>query len=556
MPDSNVTRRFPPTRLATLPLRAAPQQADWYIDAQGVGDDRNDGKTPATALATLTEWSMRIGQQVIAVAMTVHVLSDLFSDDTPMGPVNVEGGASLQIVGTPVIIDHPTWTSIDAVGTPATNTPWRAKAGIAGTWTDAITAGQRVKVTEAGPNLGAIVWPVLDLGASVARFSWPMTADPTLGPFGQSQSALTLNDAIELQQLPKLSSFALVVNTSGAGVFQIVDCHIEGGSFDAQEGNSEFYGCQLEGAVSTRGGAYVNCGSIAPQAHPTGPAVYIFGGAIIGGLSFAGGGFVVIDQDLMIQGGNVAFFGPAENIIAAVQIFDWTTQGGVQIWQGVQVDTFAFLGTRRVWGSTASVVNAWRVEPGSFAQYDVDTSGLTLTSGGSNVAIGDPAEVGTYADLPLVCSPAPEIHVVAANETNATTVLANSVYLVQRAPPGKTIVLRLILQMTTAIGNGVKIGMTGPAGATGSVIVYSLANATGTAAVFALGAGAAAFTGLTVYQFEVEAIVTVGATAGNITLQFSQNAAVGGVPATLLAQSFEVAQRSAPPDQAAGMILL
>lgn len=390
----------------TPPSPAAVLQADWYIDPIN-GSDTNDGKTPATALATLTEWTYRIGLQTIEIPlMTVHVLNDLLSGDTPMGPINLIGGAGLTIEGIASPVVSGVFSAVTAAN-PATNTPWSATAAPI-VWGPHIAAGRRIKMI-AGASVNAVAWPVLDLGGNAARFSWPADADPAAGPFGQSQRTLT-TDAFDVEDMTSLGDFALRVNSQPTSVYTIVDCKMTGGTFDADNGGgqSSLYGCQMGGSTSLKGANYVNCGSTSSYVHAYGAAVSMLAGSVNGDLVFSGGPFSIVDQDFLVQSGNVQVFGPGELIFAAMAVFDWALgsggSGGIQLWQGVQAQSFDFLvGVKRIWGTTANVgTSGFRIESGSYFEYNTNTTGLTITGVAGDVVIGSGGPVKAYAALPYV----------------------------------------------------------------------------------------------------------------------------------------------------------
>ena len=90
----------------------AARQAIWYIDPTS-GNDAADGNTPGTALRTLDELLARIGEQTIAIAITVTILGDLPGRNTSDWPggnytirLNTEGTASgITFIGGTTVVD-------------------------------------------------------------------------------------------------------------------------------------------------------------------------------------------------------------------------------------------------------------------------------------------------------------------------------------------------------------------------------------------------------------------------------------------------------------------
>jgi hypothetical protein len=381
-------------------------QADWYIDPVA-GNDTAAG-TIGAPLKTLTEWANRMGQFTIEITMRVHVLSDLNATDQPMGPINIGASGDLSILGTPVAVQSGTFDTV-TTAVPATNTPWSAHDATV-TWATAIANGYRILFT-AGPSAGGYCWPVLDQGAGRVRLSWPMTADPTLTPYGQSQLNVTAN-TYTLQKLTHLNIFSLRIANSGTSLesFRIVDCDL--GSATAPAGvcslgdeffGSSLYACQLQGATFTTGANAINCGSTAKLS--VFGNVQWFGGSVVGNFSVDGTFLVVIDYDFMVQTGVVQIFQPGSFQIAACQAFDWSASGaigGLTLWQGTQCQFSAYVaGTRRLWGVSAVAGTVGiRVQPGSYGEFDTNTTGLTITGANGNVAIGSPGVIKTYAQLP------------------------------------------------------------------------------------------------------------------------------------------------------------
>lgn len=400
-------------------------QADWYIDPVN-GNDTHAG-TLVAPLKTLTEWTYRMGRTTILITMVVHVLSDLNVGDIPMGPVNIGDGGNVTIEATPTVVQSSAFTAVTAA-VPATNTPWSATAA-AVNWAAVIAAGQRIKMT-AGASAGAIAWPMLDHGAGTADFSWPMTTDPTLGPFGQSQETLTTS-AFNIEQLVKLGDFALRVRVAANATFQIVDCDVGGASYaiDNDTSQSSLYGCQLQGSVSDQGACYINCGSTASTNHASASSIVIFGGLVLGSVFIEAGDFFSADFDFAIQGGNLQIFNSGDFVVGRLQVWNWpggaSGVGGVTIWQlgNLQIATF-FSASKRVWGSSAAAsTSGFRIQDGGIVEYDVDVTGLTLVGAlgvGSQVVLASDGIAVNYAALPFFVGLSSRARRVANDVPNAT----------------------------------------------------------------------------------------------------------------------------------------
>jgi hypothetical protein len=555
---SPIARQMQP-HLATLPRKGAASQAAWYIDPL-TGNDGNPG-TLAAPLATLTEWAARIGQQPIAVPMTVNVRSSLLSDDTPMGPVNVAPGASLLIQGVRTTITATSFSAVTA-SAPVANTPWQGTAA-AVNWIAAIAAGYRVRMT-AGPSADAIAWPVKNLGAGACRFSAPASADYTLGPFGQSQMSLT-TDAFVLEDVTSLGSFALAVNVGAGGSFSVVDCRITGGSFDADNvlGLSSLYGCPLAGAVSERGANYINCGSTGAQAHPIGTNLLFMAGATIGDVAVGPGGYAIFDLDAMIQTGSLQLFGSGLFILSAVQLFDWGAglNGGVYAWQFATPEVFSFLApSKQVWGvSAVAGSRGWRIQQQAFVAYDVDTSGLTLTGAAGALLLGSQGTALAYGDLPYMLGGQPTAKITAADQSNITAVLADEASLQEHVAAQEAVEIEWRLATTFGAADGCLLKVVGPAGAVGWCSYEYATSPAGVVSRFSqvLGTGGVGINaGDTAAMWVVRASIQTGATAGTVKIQFSQQAHADATATKILAASGMVSTRVDPAAESSGMVLL
>jgi hypothetical protein len=555
-----------PPNTITLPTTTAAAQAAWFVDPVS-GSDSNDGATPGTALATLTQWAERVGQQAIHVAMVVTILSDLSAGDEPMGPINVASDGGLRIVGTPTKVATGLVVSAVTPADPANNIAWviQTAAPPGGvSWATHITAGRRILITS-GPNAGAVAWPVKDVGSNAARCSWPLTVDPNLGAFGQSQKAIVAAATFDIETTTSLGAFALRVELSGFATFQVVGCNVGGGVFDGSEGNTELYGCQLESGQSYRGGAYVGCCSTGILIMVQGAALFIFGGAVVGpGLQIQTAGIVEIDFDFMCQGGNVEFFGPGDITIGSLAIFDWTVHGGVQVWQGVTVQIAGIFASKRVWGSVAANLQAFRINTGAFVLFDTDTSGITLNSiaATSDVSIGSHGVTLRYAALPYQIGTV-QTRVVTANENNATTILQNSAFLSVPLVPNHRYHFEIVLSLLAENAGSTKVQVNGPPGFVGAsqMVAIGGGNLTTTAPAFAgivgVGGPVSAVAGSSGGQvwWTISGTIHVGATAGNLVVAFAEATHSFGVQLNADGSSMVVTELTTLPDSG-GMMLL
>ena len=531
-------------------------QADWYIDPVA-GDDTAAG-TIGAPLKTLTEWASRMGQSTIQITMNVHVLSDLAADDMPMGPINVGVGGVLTIEATPIVVQSSTFSAVTTAN-PATNTPWSATAA-AVNWGAVIEAGQRIRMT-AGASADAIAWPMFDHGGGVSDFSWPMTADPTLGPYGQSQETLTAN-TFDVEQLVKLTNFSLWVYVVAGATFQIVDCDVGGASYslDNISSQSSLYGCQLQGATSDVGAAYVNCGSTADVIQSN-PSCVIFGGVVLGLVFVDLGGFFAVDFDFAIQGGNLQIFNAGSFSAGRLQIFNWPGGsegiGGVQIWQfGTLTITEFVAGSKRVWGSSSAAGTCgFRVQDNGAVLYDTDDSGLTLVGAlgaAGAVVLASDGIAFDYGALPIYLGLSSRARRVTADVPNATDNLLNANDLAFTVNADGEFFLTMSLTLTADSTGAIGFQLTAPGGPTGTFTAQYVSSIP-TAGVFPIntrvnktvGAGGEL----------VGLLITGSFQAGTDAVVTFQFASVGAGTTTLNENSGLSVVRKDPDAQFAGMTI-
>jgi len=145
------------------------KQAAWNIDAL-LGNDENVGSTALTALKTHGELERRwgIGGRILQ-STTVTILSNLPSTDALRVVVFLEQGVVLTYLSTPTTVRAGVFTGV-TVRNRATNQPYEvADVGVLNWLVD---VDQHLRIT-GGPNIGATMWVMKDLGASVARITEP-----------------------------------------------------------------------------------------------------------------------------------------------------------------------------------------------------------------------------------------------------------------------------------------------------------------------------------------------------------------------------------------------
>jgi hypothetical protein len=173
-------------------------QPDWWVDPI-LGNDNNDGSA-ANPLATLNEYTRRIGSGVVPVLQTVNIVGDI---DYSAEAVVFRGSYDIAvfIVGERTVERSGTITGVQT---------WDAATDQDGQITDAGVANwtadeNRLIVLTSGPNAGAAGWVASDLGGGdTCRFSafFEIGAFDTIDPaIAETYDVVTLSTATGIMRL-------------------------------------------------------------------------------------------------------------------------------------------------------------------------------------------------------------------------------------------------------------------------------------------------------------------------------------------------------------------
>ena len=243
-------------------------QAVWHINA-ATGDDLNDGKTSGTALKTFAEWSNRIGDNVVTVATTVNLDSDL---NEPGYSIRGSFPLGCTIAGQRTVLHSGVVSNViqyDYTTSPVTAGSFEDATLTGASWSDSGPGGTSLVNKLVGLTSGAFSgtagWVAKDNGAKVCR------------PTGTFIDALTYangfpsnGDTFDVCDLTKIEGGPIWIHSSRAAGFldgvSIRDCNIIGGAVDfgtAVIASSPYgiYDCSV-GAVShnTGGSSWlINC---------------------------------------------------------------------------------------------------------------------------------------------------------------------------------------------------------------------------------------------------------------------------------------------------------
>jgi len=162
------------------PSAQALTQATWFVDPVA-GDDANDGATALTALATLEEYTARIGSGTVRVASTITIANPLVAIG---GTITFRGDyrAQLTIQGEQTVVRSGTITALQVWLAAADQDGLLTDAGVA-TW---VPDEDRAIVMTSGAASGALAWVAEDVtgGGDQCRYSpmWDDAGDATVNP--------------------------------------------------------------------------------------------------------------------------------------------------------------------------------------------------------------------------------------------------------------------------------------------------------------------------------------------------------------------------------------
>lgn len=158
------------------PNQGLGSQLAWYIVPTATaafpvrGNDGNDGKTPATALRTRSEFYRRMAGVTLTVSPTVTIASSLLPGDVLLSTIYIAQGLQLVFLGVPTVLFSGVVTAVQP-NVPSTNTPYLVTAP-PGTGT--ITGhAQKILENDAGTKRAVIV---ADGGANQVHCSPPINA--------------------------------------------------------------------------------------------------------------------------------------------------------------------------------------------------------------------------------------------------------------------------------------------------------------------------------------------------------------------------------------------
>lgn len=400
-------------------------QLAWFIDSVG-GSDSNNGLTSGTALQTLTAWFLKScnnGQFTFNTpGVVVTILRDLLTSDQPRGTIHVatSGENILTFIGTPTQIAASSGSITVTALNAATNTPWSVRAVGVGNWSTYSTYYTKYRIEVLGGDPRTFAWAALNLGSSTARWSSPMTADPALGPFGQTLGTIDNTGSFTIDALPQMFNFGLSFDaqatTSGpeAVIFQDLAFAPFDNEFvcvgpllnDIGIGNQlGFYGCSFASIVFT-GGNLINCHI---QDGDVIQAGYVFGGCAKGNLAIRGEPeSVIIDFQHMVQSDTLSLGNGALTIFSAlvsigsVQLYD--SDIGLHVYFGGVLYAPSIFGTDQLFGSSTQGGPFVQLDPNKTTITYESLTGLTgLFGSGSSgaVAIGEPQIEAAYSELPI-----------------------------------------------------------------------------------------------------------------------------------------------------------
>jgi len=227
-------------------------QPTWYVDPVN-GSNFNDGATPGTALATLSEFFKRMAGKSIATQMVVNLLGDLATEDVSVVGIFSQslapGDSGLTIQGQRTIVATGTFTNVVAYdhtpGSIAVGTV--TDAALAGQWSDSGPSGSSLIkdkiILTTGPNAGSWAWLIRDEGAKTAVVSpwWNGTTWSEVTP--------VIGDGYEVVRLTKVRQIKLYESNFGVA---LLDLDLLGdpvpflGGVTASGGFPFFYGCRFD----------------------------------------------------------------------------------------------------------------------------------------------------------------------------------------------------------------------------------------------------------------------------------------------------------------------
>ena len=398
-------------------------QADWYVDEQNVTGNASDGNIGNTAdapLATMTEWSRRVGGSEVVLEQTtqVHLLSDVepdrswwfFGQTTLPQFLRITGEAPVELLSPTAITNRTNWSA-------GATRPSITVAGI--DWNTAGPGGtsllnKRCRVVQSvGSQLDALFWiEEIDSGdPQIAYINRPY--ESTNPPAFGVNRTLAIGDVIVVEELTGVGQPNIRQSTNGisfaVGAVNVLLEHVRGpgatsvavlGDLDQTAGVA-LYGCDM--AWSRIICAF---GSVMASEWGTCPNTNYF--TPNGGNCFFSGCSLVIGDGAprIMYSGTVSFFNSSSftcnldtgtergytniQFYEACAFWNWTAIG-LLVNEGSTVRFRAL-----VWGSSTAAAPFLVVRTGGFADWNVQPT--ASNAGATDFSIGGVADV--YASLP------------------------------------------------------------------------------------------------------------------------------------------------------------
>ncbi len=291
-------------------------QSSWFVDPTN-GSDSASGNSPETAVRTFGEIAKRWGSgttlQPSGGVVTVTLLGDLpASDAISLRGFSLGSNVFLVITGSITTVRNGIFSGVTAIN-PAANIPQQATTP-ASMW----TPGERVIVT-AGSAVGSSAWVAVDLGEGAARFSNPAinpaatdaTNNPSAGSFAtsdhydvQSLSSAYIDDVSLGGDFANQTSYSLprvtFENLNILGRSTLLNTRV----------GCNFIGCKLDAYVDVQasndvyGDVFANC-CATNQINVSNAIAALSSGLVLGDLSANVGSAMILDDQIMVQGGTL-----------------------------------------------------------------------------------------------------------------------------------------------------------------------------------------------------------------------------------------------------------
>lgn len=383
------------------------QQQSWFVDSTN-GNDQN-----GLTVKTMAEVERRIGyRSVVDQVIDIFIVGSLPSSDPIRAPFLIGENGLIRYHGIPTTL----YTSLAGLTAKtdqnrAAQTPGQITDAALGatTWTSLMAQSARIRMIS-GASLGAIAWPIKDLGANAARVSqWaiPTTVQPVPATF--AEQTVTVGDRFVVETLPKallqLDTRAtnFIKNTNGVAItFDGIDFGTANQNDIAPSSlslNIGFFGCNFSKSTNFSGAfsATLVCSQIAAPCQIRGGLVFFYESAILADLLVTNGGQAWFDFDTLGQGVPLvrSRLGGATRIGNAGS-FD-STADGINILDGVVRCEPINMGATLLWGTGAAGSGIRN----DFGAFGYKTTKPTIT-GASDTVVG--GTVTAYAAIPFTAT--------------------------------------------------------------------------------------------------------------------------------------------------------